>query len=92
MLISGESPMAHCRQTGKAIDKFYEPGTRRQATDVQEFAQEHAGIECFGVEADQPATSTSTRISSACNNSAMSATDAKAAKVPPRGIEPLLPD
>ena len=64
--------MAHYRQTGKAIDKFYE-----QAAGAGDFiaekkgaktVAEHAGLECSGVEAEETGVVAISCISTTCND------------------------
>jgi len=70
--------MAHYRQTGKAIDKFFDQAARQK--DVQESAQEHAGIGCFGIETQKHDTSVSHCISSTCNDNQCNAKHQKYAR------------
>ena len=53
---------------------------------------EHAGIGCFGMESKKMQIATSPYISTTCNKSQHNAKPQKMAQIPPRGIEPLLPD
>ena len=55
---------------------------------VQEFAQEPAGMGCFGVETEKTGTATSPCISTACNGSRDNAKRAKTPQVLPLGLEP----
>ena len=80
--------MAHYRQsTGKAAEKFFEQATRGNA--VAESVAEHAGIECFGVEAEKMGFAISPCISTACNESRRNAKGAKMPQMTPTGLEPV---
>jgi len=59
---------------------------------VKEFTQEHAEIGCSGVETKKTGIATSPYISNACNIIPSNARTRNRIPVPPRGIEPLLPD
>jgi len=59
--------MAHYRQTGKAIDKFYEQAAGHQPKQVKDFTKEHAGIGHSGVEVKKSGIAATSCDSTACN-------------------------
>ena len=85
--------IAHYRQTGKAIDKFYEQaagtgktsGTKKGAKTVAE----HAGIGCSGIETGKTGIAVSPSISTPCNAMLHNAPFRKKPSVTPTGIEPV---
>jgi integrase len=85
--------MAHYRQTGKAIDKFYEQAAGQQPTPIQNFTHEHAGIGCSGVEkffSDLPdRVPFHPTMARFCREFLGNAEDAKNASMTPTGIEPV---
>ena len=85
--------MVHYRQTGKAIDKFYEQaaGTGENAATqktVGKTVGEHAGKGCSGVDAGKTGIATSPCISTACNECACGANGVENPKVAGAGLEP----
>ena len=80
--------MAHYRQTGKAIDKFYEQAAGQQSEKVQDFAHEPAGMEYRGVEVGKTDIIASPCISIACNSIPNSLQDNNLGQVTRRGLEP----
>ena len=80
--------MAHYRQTGKAIDKFYEQAAGQQSEDVQDFAHEPAGMGCFGIEVEKAQITTTPCISTACNTVPKSLQVNDLGQVTRQGLEP----